>query len=493
MLHIMTSLDAVRRHAMRLVLVDSPTESAQIQSRLRLDRENVTKALKEYQRVSAQDQSGVQYEVVAARIDHYLDQTDEVISLAGRGQREAATRMLLGNAEQTLDSPHDEDVAWATTNAELAKSGLRDGEAVYKRGVTLMVVLALMVLFSSALSAIRMTSSITRPLRRAAEQARRVARGDLTQRLDVAGGRDEICALFKDLNDMTAQLSDLISGVVGSAVAVEATATNLAQTVTDLSQRTQQQAAHLRETAASMQQITHLGQSNSENAANADRLGSHARELAESGGQVVTQAVGAMSDINKGSSKIANILGLIDEIAFQTNLLALNAAVEAARAGDQGRGFAVVAAEVRALAQRSADAAKQIKGLINDSAGSVRVGTELVDRTGNALSQIQTSVRDMTTLIKQIADSSQEQAIDARRITQAMLQIDGATQQYAAWIDQGASAARALREQADVLAQRASYFTLGDRADRSTPAAPTVLEEISDPPAAWTDRIRRAS
>ncbi|HEX4377902.1 MAG TPA: methyl-accepting chemotaxis protein [Steroidobacteraceae bacterium] len=492
MLNIMTDVQTVGLHAMRLVSASDSSESARWQNQLRVDCAKVENALQGYRQVAVQDHSGVQYDAVAERIHKYLGRIEAVAGLAANGQREAATQMLLSDAEQTLDSPHDEAGAWAQANAELAKNSMQDGEEVYRRGVTFIVIVAALVLISAIVSAVRMTGSIIGPLRRAAEQARRVARGDLTQRLEVSG-RDEICELFNDLNQMTSQLANLISDVVGSAVAVESTATSLAQTVTELSQRTQQQAAHLRETAGSMQQITQLGQSNSENAANADRLGSHARELAENGGQVVTQAVSAMSDINKGSSKIANILGLIDEIAFQTNLLALNAAVEAARAGDQGRGFAVVAAEVRALAQRSADAAKQIKGLINDSAGSVRVGTELVDRTGNALSQIQTSVRDMTTLIKQIADSSQEQAIDARRINQAMLQIDSATQQYATWIDQGASAARALREHADVLAKHASYFTLGEGAARSMPPAPPALEERSDPSAAWPDRMRRAS
>jgi methyl-accepting chemotaxis protein len=269
-----------------------------------------------------------------------------------------------------------------------------------------------------------------------------------------------------------------------SCCAVEATAIALSHNNSELSQRTQQQATHLRETAASVAQITQLGKSNSDNAANADQLSNEARQLAESGGEVVTQAVSAMSTINKGSAKIANIIGLIDEIAFQTNLLALNAAVEAARAGEQGRGFAVVASEVRALAKRSADAAKQIKALITDSANSVRVGTELVDRTGSALLQIQSSVRDMTRLIKEIASSSHEQAIGAQRINQAMVQLDGATEQYAGWVEQGTSAAGTLRDQADVLAQRAAYFTLQTpQAARHRPAdANTTVAHEPDAP-----------
>jgi methyl-accepting chemotaxis protein len=471
MLHVMMDIEALRRHAMRMVLATAPSELGQLQNKLQADHRAVLDDLEEYRKVAAQDQIGVQYEAVATRVQQYLQRTEQVAALAMSGEREAATRTLLGDAQQSLDAPHDNAGVWADQTEAFARQSLEEGDQVYGRGVKIMITLSMLVLLSASWSSIRMTKSITRPLQQAAEQARRVAQGDLTQRLEVTG-HDELCQLFTVLNEMTSQLSNLIADVVRSAGSVESTALTLAGNSTELSYRTQQQAAHLRETAASMQQITHLGQSNSEHAAHADRLGSHARELAENGGQVVTQAVGAMSDINKGSSKISNIIGLIDEIAFQTNLLALNAAVEAARAGDQGRGFAVVASEVRALAQRSADAAKQIKGLINESADSVRNGTELVDRTGNALSQIQTSVHEMTHLIKQIADSSHEQAIDARRINQSMLQLDSSTQQYTAWVEQGALAARTLREEADVLAQRAAYFTLEAGAGtRTTPVA----------------------
>jgi methyl-accepting chemotaxis protein-1 (serine sensor receptor) len=295
---------------------------------------------------------------------------------------------------------------------------------------------------------------------------------------------------------MTSQLSNLIADVVRSAAAVEATAAALTHSSLELSQRTQYQATHLRQTTASMAQITQLGKSNSDNAAEADHLGTQARELAQSGGEVVTQAVSAMSDINKGSAKIVNIISLIDEIAFQTNLLALNAAVEAARAGEQGRGFAVVASEVRALARRSADAAKQIKTLITESAGSVRVGTELVDRTGNALLQIQSSVVDMTTLIKQIAHSSHEQAIDAQRISDAMRQLDRATEQSTTWVEQGASAAQTLREQADALARRAAYFTLERGVDQNHAASgnpPRLRATTQNDGATSPSRVRKAS
>jgi methyl-accepting chemotaxis protein len=471
MMHLMTSLEMIRRHEMRLLLTTVPADADSLHDQLKQDRDAVTASLEDYHKVAADDQTGLAYELVALRVLNYLKASDEVVSLAMSGQREAATRLLLGEAQNTLDSPNDHALAWADRTKDMADDSLHDGESVYRRGVATMVALAILMVLNAVYACFYNTRCITLPLRTAAEQARRVAQGDLTVRLSFEG-RDELCALFTVLNDMTSQLSNLIADVIRSAAAVETTASTLAKTNAELSYRTEQQAGSLRATATSMQQITQLGRNNSENAANADRLGIQARELAESGGDVVTRAIAAMSDINNGSSKIANIIGLINEIAFQTNLLALNAAVEAARAGDQGRGFAVVASEVRALAQRSADAAKQIKTLITESAESVRAGTELVDRTGSALLQIRDSVRDMTGLINQIASSSQEQATDVQHINQAMLQLDGATHQYALWVEQGITAAQTLRAQADMLAQHAAYFTLenGTEAPLNVPA-----------------------
>jgi methyl-accepting chemotaxis protein len=455
----LTAINAMQRHEMQFVQATSPSDVRDLQARLMQDRAHVEASLDSYRALLTNAVNDVYPAQVTSRVNAYLRIHDQIVSLTTDGQRDAAIKLILGDAQRVFDVPGDGAQGWAQQNEETAIEHVRASDALYYRGLKLLLAISGMALISAVYSGLRIRKTIVHPVRDAAAQARRVARGDLTQRLQVRGG-DEVGDLFVALNEMTSQLSNLIADVVRSAAAVEATATTLTHSSLELSQRTQYQATHLRQTAASMAQITQLGKSNSDNAANADQLGTQARELAQSGGEVVTQAVGAMSDINKGSAKIANIIGLIDEIAFQTNLLALNAAVEAARAGEQGRGFAVVASEVRALARRSADAAKQIKTLITESAGSVRVGTELVDRTGDALSQIQSSVLDMTTLIKQIAHSSHEQAIDAERISEAMRQLDGSTEQYTIWVEQGSSAAQTLREQADVLAERATYFTL---------------------------------
>ncbi len=472
--YMLMSIDAMRRHQMQLVDTTSAAEQAQLLKRMTDDRSLIRTGLEKYRSMATDDRSGLAFKEVSARVNAYMGMDDEIVSLVRSGQREAAARLLMGDAQRSLDTPNNGGVVWAGQNQTLATESVRQGGEVYRKGLTILLGMTCIMLGTAVFSMTRLYTSIVYPLREAAASARRLARGDLTQTLRVPG-RDELGQLFVALNDMTLQWANLIADVVRSAAAVDTTASELSHSNVELSQRTQQQATHLRETAASVAQITQLGKSNSANANNADSLGSQARQLAESGGEVVTQAVDAMSAINKGSAKIANIIGLIDEIAFQTNLLALNAAVEAARAGDQGRGFAVVASEVRALAMRSADAAKQIKTLITESAESVRVGTEFVHRTGGALQQIQSSVRDMTDLIKEIARSSHDQALDAQRINHAMLQLDSAAEQYNGLVEQGTAAAKELRDQADVLAQRAAYFTLQTTSRATDDSLPGTL------------------
>jgi methyl-accepting chemotaxis protein len=464
---VLEQVGTMRRHETQYLMSPNAAEAADMEGKLTQDRAQLQASLDSYRTLTQGEADRADYDKIQALLPGYYQFQDQLLQLARSGQHDQAVKLLLGDSRQSFDALNEAALGWAQRNESLAQQTARAGETLYQHDRRVLIIMAVLFLVSAILSAVRLGNSVTRPLRSAAEQARRVAAGDLTQRIPVPG-TDELCALFVALNDMTARLSELITGVVRSARAVEATAGELSQSNEELSQRTQQQAESLRETAASMEQITLLGRNNSNNAADADRLGSQARGLAESGGQVVAQAVTAMSAINQGSSKISNIISMIDEIAFQTNLLALNAAVEAARAGDQGRGFAVVAAEVRALAQRSADAAKQIKGLITNSADSVRAGTDLVDRTGNALSEIQDSVRDMTGLIKEIAQSSHEQAERVQRINEAMLGLNKATHENAALVEQGSDATRALREQSDALSQRAAFFTLENG---STPGA----------------------
>jgi methyl-accepting chemotaxis protein len=310
--------------------------------------------------------------------------------------------------------------------------------------------------------------SISRALNYAMSLANEIAQGKLGHEV-VVQGTDELAQLLSALRTMDERLVEIVADVRHGSDAVSTAAQQIARGNDDLSQRTQEQASSLEETASSMEEMTSTVKQNAENASHADQLARGAREQAERGGEVVAQAVTAMREINSSSRKISDIVSLIDEIAFQTNLLALNAAVEAARAGEQGRGFAVVATEVRNLAQRSAGAAKEIKQLINESANKVRTGTELVDQTGKALTDIVDSVKKVTDIVAEIAAASQEQSAGIDQVNNAVSQMDEMTQQNAALVEEASAAARAMHEQADELSQQVAFFQISGVANK-TPA-----------------------
>jgi len=305
--------------------------------------------------------------------------------------------------------------------------------------------------------------------------------GDLTARIRVDGKDGFFKSLAAGMNQLVENVAELVRTVVRAAGEVRVGAEEISQGNTNLSQRTEEQASSLEETASSMEQMTSTVKNNADNAAQANQLASAARVQAEKGGAVVNSAVAAMNEINTASNKISDIIGVIDEIAFQTNLLALNAAVEAARAGDQGRGFAVVASEVRNLASRSAEAAKQIKGLIQDSVGKVSEGAKLVDDSGRALADIVVGVKKVTDVMAEIAASSQEQAAGVDQVNKAVMSMDEMTQQNAALVEEAAAATQALSSQAVELTQLLSRYRVGDMAEappsRSTARPATTRPE----------------
>jgi methyl-accepting chemotaxis protein len=458
---VMQGVGATRLTETQHVMVSSPGELRELESRLSQQRARVQSNLADYRPLIADDDDRSDYAKVQDRIGAYFQLQDQVIansaSDSSAAARQVATRLLLEGSRQAFYGVKDSIAAWERRSQDRSHALAAQSEERYTHGIRKLVWTICLFAVYCAWAVGQLIAPIIRPLALAIDMAKAVTRGDLTRRDDL-GGTDQMSKLISTLSSMSAHLSGLIADVLGSAQAVGLTAGEIAQSNEELSSRTQQQAASLEETAASMEEITSLGRNNSDNAANAAKLAQQARELAESGGNVVAQAVSAMSAINEGSARISNIIGVIDEIAFQTNLLALNAAVEAARAGEQGRGFAVVASEVRALAGRSAAAAKEIKALITDSAGKVRAGTELVDRSGQALSQILASVREMTSLIKEIANSSHEQAAGVQRINESILHLDGATQQNAALVEESSAASRTLQTQAETLSRRASHF-----------------------------------
>jgi methyl-accepting chemotaxis protein len=320
--------------------------------------------------------------------------------------------------------------------------------------------------------------SIVNALNYAIKLADEIAEGKLGHDIQVRG-TDELSRLLAALRAMDKRLVDIVSDVRHGSDEVSTAAQQIARGNDDLSQRTQEQASSLEETASSMEEMTSTVKQNAENASHANQLARGAREQAERGGEVVSQAVIAMREINSSSRKISDIVSLIDEIAFQTNLLALNAAVEAARAGEQGRGFAVVATEVRHLAQRSAGAAKEIKLLINDSADKVKAGSELVDQSGKALSEIVDSVKKVTDIVAEIAAASQEQSAGIDQVNNAVSQMDEMTQQNAALVEEASAAARAMHEQASELTRQVGFFRMeGDTA--ATAVAPRVKNSVAE-------------
>ena len=334
--------------------------------------------------------------------------------------------------------------------------------------------------------------SIMRSLGIALALSNKIAEGQLGNAVQIESN-DEFGTLLGSLQQMDAKLNEIVGGVRTAADSVGGAAYELTQGNDDLSQRTQEQAAALEETASSMEQMTATVKQNADNARQANQLATSARGQAEKGGAVVASAVSAMAEINASSRKIADIISVIDEIAFQTNLLALNAAVEAARAGEQGRGFAVVATEVRSLAQRSASAAKEIKELINDSVGKVRAGSELVEASGKTLEEIMDSVKKVSDIVAEIAAASEEQATGIDQVNNAVTQMDDTTQQNAALVEQAAAASKAMQMQAQQLVKDINFFrSSSDTPARSVPAVVAVAPAARAAVSQFTPRVARS-
>jgi methyl-accepting chemotaxis protein len=287
------------------------------------------------------------------------------------------------------------------------------------------------------------------------------AQGDLTRRIDPRIDSPELRAMAEGINTLLESMAGLVRGIRSTAIEVNRSAEEISAGNGNLSRRTEEQSASLEETASSMEEMTTTVKQNADNAAQASQLALAARDQAERGGVVVNQAVAAMADIKQSSKKIADIIGVIDEIAFQTNLLALNAAVEAARAGEQGRGFAVVASEVRSLAGRSATAAKEIKGLIQDSVRKVEDGSARVTQSGHTLEEIVASVKKVSDIVAEIAAASREQSAGIEQVNRAVVQMDALTQQNAALVEEATAAAQTMADQARELSEDMGSYRVG--------------------------------
>jgi len=339
--------------------------------------------------------------------------------------------------------------------------------AANERSTRLVVLLAVLAAALGSVAAIMITRSITKPLGSALEVAQTVASGNLGNTF-ATYPKDEVGDLMRALETMNGALARVVAEVQHGTTAISTASSEIAAGNLDLSSRTEQQASSLEETAASMEELTATVRQNADNAVQANGLAQAASEVAARGGAIVGQVVDTMGSIDASARKIVDIIGVIDGIAFQTNILALNAAVEAARAGEQGRGFAVVASEVRNLAQRSASAAREIKGLIGDSMTQVNAGTALVQQAGTTMHDVVSSVARVTDMMSEITSATQEQRTGIHQVNEAITQMDQVTQQNAALVEQAAAAAASMQEQAARLAEVAAGFRLGN-ADAAQP------------------------
>jgi len=407
----------------------------------------------------------------------YTDFRKAVFAAKKAGDLETGRKIYEGDMTQSRIRYLAALKAFTEKQEALLDAAAADIQQQYKSGRMLLIMLGLAAIAMGIFAAWWITRTITRPINAAVKVAETVSSGDLTSDIQV-NSKDETGQLMHALRTMNSNLVNIVGQVRNGTDLMATASSEIAAGNQDLSSRTEEQASSLEETASSMEELTSTVRFNAENARQANALAISASEIASRGGSVVGQVVDTMGSINDSSRKIVDIISVIDGIAFQTNILALNAAVEAARAGEQGRGFAVVASEVRNLAQRSASAAKDIKGLIDDSVQKVALGSELVDKAGQTMDEIVQSISRVTQIMTQISNASEEQSIGIAQVNDAITQMDQVTQQNAALVEQAAAAAESMQEQSAKLADVVSVFKL-DAASMPPPPRPALRRPVA--------------
>ncbi|EKS7111135.1 methyl-accepting chemotaxis protein [Enterobacter ludwigii] len=414
--------------------------------------------------------------------DIYHGALAELIQLLGAGKINAFFDQPTQSYQDGFEKQY---VNYLQQNDKLYQMAVENSNSSYSQAIWVLISVLIAVLVVIVAVWLGIKQALISPLTRLIDNIRHIASGDLVKRIEVQGA-NEMGELADSLRHMQGELVRTVGDVRNGANAIYSGASEIAMGNNDLSSRTEQQAASLEETAASMEQLTATVKQNAENARQASNLALSASETAQKGGKVVDNVVQTMRDIAGSSQKIADIISVIDGIAFQTNILALNAAVEAARAGEQGRGFAVVAGEVRNLAQRSAQAAREIKSLIEDSVGRVEVGSTLVESAGETMGEIVNAVTRVTDIMGEIASASDEQSRGIDQVGLAVAEMDRVTQQNASLVEESAAAAAALEEQASRLTQAVAVFRIQQEqmkarelASAKTAAAPMMARKAA--------------
>ena len=448
------------RRTMELVLANDPVHIAAVKAAIEVNKKTIGQALETLDQTIDLPQEGLLLTQLKEARAKYVQSFSQVSQLVAEGKREQAVDLL---NRQTLPSL---DALQVPINAltDLQKLNVASSSAELRNNIhlarLLMITLGVLGVLVGSGFAYWLTVTLTKPIREAVSMARTIAAGDLSSP-SAARSQDEGGQLLTALQDMNSSLADIVHRVRRGADSMATATSQIAAGNMDLSTRTEQQASALEQTAASMEELADPVKHNFASGQHATELAISAVEVAPRGGAVVARVVSTMQAIQLSSNEIADIIGLIDGIAFQTNILALNAAVEAARAGEQGRGFAVVASEVRSLAGRSATAAKQIKDLIGVSVTNVNEGCRLVQQAGGTMDEIVVGVRRVADLMREVTAASQDQTSGIEQVNQAVGQMDQVTQQNAALVEEATAAAQSLEHQAKSLLQTVNVFHFG--------------------------------
>jgi len=476
-------LNVIARSSRNILLMTDQGEIKKEIDQIVASRKKIVDQLSRLEKIINTEKGKAMFKEVQEARAPYVVAVDRLMRLIAEDKKEEARRLLLTEVRPVQLAYQTSLLKFEDYQTEQMNKSAAEGEAQYGTGRMIMIVLSIAATIIAVLIAWVVTHSVVVPIGEAVKVAQTVAAGDLTSPV-VVDRKDETGHLLQALREMQDSLVKIVGQIRTGADTIATASAQIATGNQDLSSRTEEQASSLEETASSMEELTSTVKQNADNARQANQMAVAASSVAVKGGQVVSDVVHTMDAINASSRKIVDIIGVIDGIAFQTNILALNAAVEAARAGEQGRGFAVVASEVRNLAQRSASAAKEIKGLIDDSVAKVESGGKLVAEAGTTMDEVVASIRRVNDIMGEITAASDEQSAGIEQVNQAVAQMDTVTQQNAALVEESAAAAESLQDQAKALVHLVSVFNTGSHQSTEAVARSVAVSTAVARPAA---------